>query len=408
MNNTQIQLVNFMSAAIYDERIEVESVEKIKWKSIIDESQAHNVKGLLYSAIKRSKHLKYIEKEDLEQWKKDTFYTGIYQIQHIKQISNVLKIFNKEKIPVIVLKGLVIRELYPKPELRTMCDADILVHKEDLNKVKKILLEVGYSEGGVTKAHIVYEHTNYPPIEVHWTITYEEFFKGEVLLENEIWENAMKVKVGDSEALSLSLNDLAVHLCIHMAIHIAIGGFGIRQLCDLVLLVEKKGHLIDWSSFLNKIEACGVEKFTMAIFQTCSQLFNMKIPREFKNINIVEKELLEPLINDIFSSGVHGNRNLSRMFSNKLAYNSHDSEENNNLGILKRFILFLFPPVNNLSDKYAYAKKYIILTPVAWTHHLLCGIFNREYSFFSKIKFFLSTIFISRRRNKLLQWLDLI
>ena len=41
-----------------------------------------------------------------------------------------------------MLKGLVIRDLYPMLELRIMCDADILVHKEDLDRVRMLLISI--------------------------------------------------------------------------------------------------------------------------------------------------------------------------------------------------------------------------------------------------------------------------
>ena len=44
-------------------------------------------------------------------------------------------------MPVIVLKGLVVREYYPQPEQRSMSDADIFVKAKDLNKSKKILID---------------------------------------------------------------------------------------------------------------------------------------------------------------------------------------------------------------------------------------------------------------------------
>ena len=243
MNITRIQLIELLSSAIHERKIQIDSIGKITWKSIIEESEAHSVKGLVYSAINKSEYIKYIEKESLEQWKRDTFITGAYQIQHIRQISMVLEMFNQEKIPVIVLKGLVIRELYPKPELRTMNDADILVKKENFDKVKKLLVVLGYTELEDYKnhgSHSVFAHNNHFPIEVHWVLTNKDYFKGESIFENQIWENSIKIKIGDSEALSLSFEDLAVHLCIHMAVHSVSSGFGIRQLCDLVLLVEKK------------------------------------------------------------------------------------------------------------------------------------------------------------------------
>lgn len=411
MNSTQIQLINFLSAAIKGERIEVDSMEKINWKSIIEEAEAHNVKGLLYLAIYKSKYIKYIEKESLEKLKRDTFLTAVYQMEHIKQISNVLNMFNEEKVPVIVLKGLVIRDLYPKPELRTMGDADILVHKKDLNKVKKLLLELGYIEKESSKSHpfhAVFEHSKYPSIEVHRALGNKNRFKGEPIFENGIWQRAIKVKVGNSEALSLSFEDLAVHLCNHMARHSIRSGFGIRQLCDLVLLVEKKGDLIDWSSFINKIRAGRIEKFAMSIFSICRKLFNMTIPQELNSLELDDKERLDLLINDIFSSGVHGRRSLLKSFSCQLACKSQNINSNNYLGTFKRFRMLLFPSIDELSDRYAYAKKHNILMPIAWNHRFLCEIFNKEHSFYDKIKVLVAAAYISKKRNKLLKWLELI
>lgn len=407
MNITQVHLIELLSSAIHERKIEIDSVEKIKWKSIIEESEAHNVKGLLYSAISKNEYLKYVEKDKLEQWKRDTIFTGVYQIEHIRQISEVLSIFNKESIPVIVLKGLVIRALYPKPELRTMTDADVLVKKEDLNKTKNILKDLGYIEAATSEAHIVFEHKEHYAIEVHWTLTDMRFFKGQPIFENQIWENTIKVKVGDSEALSLSFEDLAVHLCIHMAVHSVSSGFGIRQLCDLVLLVEKKGSLIDWLSFLSKVKRCGIEKFTIAIFLVCRQLFNMNIPQELNITNLVEKELLKLLINEIFSSGVYGTRSITRIFGNQLVHDYHNLDSLNSVGIVKRFIILLFPPNDKLSDRYSYARKCIILVPIAWIHHFGRGVFKKEYSFLNKIKFIVSTVYTSKRKNKLLQQLEL-
>ena len=38
--------------------------------------------------------------------------------------------------------------------------------------------------------------------------------------------------------------DLLVYLCIHMAKHFINSGFGIRQVCDVLLLVEQRSSLL--------------------------------------------------------------------------------------------------------------------------------------------------------------------
>ena len=50
-----------------------------------------------------------------------------------EQVSKIMKYAYENNIPVIVLKGLVVREYYPQPEQRSMSDADIFVKAKDIN-----------------------------------------------------------------------------------------------------------------------------------------------------------------------------------------------------------------------------------------------------------------------------------
>lgn len=86
------------------------------------------------------------------------------------KVGDVLESFNENEIPVIVLKGLVVREYFPIRQLRTMSDADVLVHKEDLESVSKMMEDLGYTQ---TKdeddhgAHIVFVKPGQPVFEIH-------------------------------------------------------------------------------------------------------------------------------------------------------------------------------------------------------------------------------------------------
>lgn len=401
MNSTERQVVRLLDNAIHSKKVDVDTNEKIDWSSIAEEGKAHKVEALIYSAINKST-LNDIEEELLNKWKKDTFYSGVFQINHIKEVSRVLKSFDESDIPVIVLKGLVIRELYPRPELRTMCDADILVHSEDLDKVRNLLTKLGYMETNSCDVHLNFFRGK-THIEVHWIITNEHYFEGIPELEDEIWKNAVEVRVGESKALSMGDEDLAMHLCLHMAAHIIDRGFGIRQVCDLVLLVEQRGDNINWDRFLEKVGLCGIETFTKAIFALCNRIFNMEIPSVLESS--LDIKVIDSLIDDIFSSGVHGKRDMASTFAKELAYDT--SEDRKEKSVIGRYIDFLFPAIDDMSEKYDYAKKYRMLAPVAWGHHLCAGVFNSDYSLNDKIKFATSTVSISKKRNELIEKLEL-
>ena len=62
-------------------------------------------------------------------------------------------------------------------------------------------------------------------------------------------------------------------------------GFGVRQLADLVLLVEHEGKNINWNNFIEKAKKSGLYKFSLGMFKVCNYLFNMEIPKELNDGN---------------------------------------------------------------------------------------------------------------------------
>lgn len=409
MDNTQRQIIYMLSAAIRKKNVKFKSDEKINWNEVLEESEAHKVTPLIYSSINRAEALNIMDESTLSTLKKNVFKSSITQSSHIKNVASVLERFNNAGIPIIVLKGLVVRDYYPIPDLRTMCDADVLVHEEDLEKVSALMISLGFNqikEKDDHGAHIVF-YKGSTVFEVHWTLINDRFFKGDKSFEDKLWDDAMDVTVGGVKTKSLSLEDLAVHLCTHMAVHLAYSGFGVRQLTDLVVLVEKKGHLIDWKAFLNKSKECGVYTFAIAIFNICNRLFDMEMPKEIKGEKNIKNKYIEQLIQDIFDSGVHGKKSNDRVFAAEFAFDQGEGAADGSVSIIKKFMKLLFPPISQMSDKYNYAKKFILLAPIAWIHHLIEGILNKDYNFSSKMKMATSTVSVANKRNKLLKELEL-
>ena len=67
---------------------------------------------------------------------------AVYRYQQIKyEYDRLCTSLEKAQIPFIPLKGAVMRKYYPEPWMRTSCDIDILIHNEDIEKARKILVE---------------------------------------------------------------------------------------------------------------------------------------------------------------------------------------------------------------------------------------------------------------------------
>lgn len=405
MNTTEHKLIELLSNSIRTTETLSINPNTLKLESLFKEASFHKIDSLIYSSLDKTLFTKPNDLNILNTQKKIAINTIISQANHIKKTSNILQKFNDNNIPVILLKGLVVRYLYPEPNLRTMCDADILVHTHDLRKVESLLISLNYikiEESDEHGAHLVFYNNNHV-IEVHWRLTNKDYYKGNTSFEDNLWADAKVFNFEGVKVLSLSLEDLALHLCIHMAVHLACHGFGIRQLCDLVLVVEKQGHLINWNLFLEKAKLSGLEKFTLIIFKICNILFNMPIPKELHKAEEIKGKYINIFIDDIFNNGISGKKDESNIFAKEIAF---DSDSNNN-SVSKKFLALLFPPISQMNEKYNYAKKYKILLPIAWIHHLFEGINNKDYSLISKIKILTNTIFIAKKRQNLLNWLEI-
>ena len=409
MNNAQKQFIDILSAGIRGKSAD-KVYYNVEWDEVIDLADKHKVDGIIYLALRKSKLISNIGEEKISLLKQKAAITGITQSRHISGLSTVLNKINERNIPVIVLKGLVVREFYPQPDQRSMNDADILVHEGDVEKVKQLLIDMGYVylEDHKASHHIALVHHKYPFIELHWNLFKRDGFSNELEhYERLIWRRAIKVNVGEAEVLSLSYEDLALHLCMHMAAHLAATGFGVRQLCDLVLLVEHNGDEVDWNSFIMKARMYGFEKFGKIIFLLCNKLFNMEAPKEI-NIKVVNnKKYVSALLDEIFEAGVHGKKEMANQFATQVAFNFEEKDSNATLGAINRYFRFIFPKIDDMSDKYSYAKKVKILAPIAWIHHLFAGVFASEYSFKDKVEFLTKGAAKAANRNKLLDWMEL-
>ena len=143
MNNTEKQFIELLSKSIRNDT-NVEKYEDVNWSNVISLAGEHKVEGVIYSKIKENASKLNINESIAEELKTFAFYTAISEIRKIAFLEKIFNKFNESGIPVIALKGLVLRNIYPEPDQRSMCDADILVKKEDLKRVTELLKSIDY------------------------------------------------------------------------------------------------------------------------------------------------------------------------------------------------------------------------------------------------------------------------
>lgn len=406
MDTNQQILATLLSQSIHNQY--TKKIKDINLENIFQEAVFHEVQTLLYPLIKNLYATDITNLKIFTEWGNMAIIGGISQIQAMNEIRKVLSAFNNLGIQVIILKGLVLKRLYPRPELRSMCDADILIHKADVNEAKQLLLSLGYIEYSSNSIHIHFHHENFLPIELHWALINEDHIKTAKDFEDRVWENIVPINFSGAKAFALSSENQLLHLCLHMGTHIIKSGFGLRQLCDLVLVVEAEKNTIDWRSFYERSKINGIYTFVVAIFTVCNQLFDMELPNNEYFSFVEDSYFINILINDIFSGGVLGNKDISRINSNSiLGAQNHQHPNNLNYNFIIA-LSFLFPSSKKLDKRYFYAKKLFFLTPIAWLHRFFYNLFSKNINTLEKILHFKASTSIAQNRSELIHWLDLL
>lgn len=174
-------------------------------------------------------------------------------IQQSKAALDISSMLSKHRIPHIMLKGTVIRKLYPESWMRNGCDIDLLVKHEDLERAGEVLKEIGYEFVSMITHHASY-HNNYIEIELHYLLI-EDFLnvKASRVLEN-VWDIAQRKDAEDEENFLYELPDeyMYFYQLAHMVRHFNRGECGIRPVIDIWMLnncfefdKEKRQKLLD-------------------------------------------------------------------------------------------------------------------------------------------------------------------
>lgn len=155
----------------------------------------------------------------------------VLQYDALNKISDAL---NDVRIPHVPLKGAVLRQLYPAPELRTSVDIDVLVHEADLERALKAIEATTDFKTRKRNYHDVSMVNPSVHLELHFSIK-ENMDNIDKLLD-QVWDYAVSA---NGYRYSLIPEFQVFHVIAHMSYHMVHGGLGIRPFLDLWLLRNK-------------------------------------------------------------------------------------------------------------------------------------------------------------------------
>lgn len=288
--------------------------------------------------------------------------------QHF-ELQMIIDKFEEYKIENIPLKGSIIKNYYPSPDMRFLTDLDILFKNEKAEIVKEALLEIGYQIYEFGVHHDVYVKEPYMTVEMHRHCNTDNDSLN-TLLES-VWQRC--IKVDDNEyTYEMPIDDYYLFMVGHMAKHFKFGGIGIRMLLDFIVFENKLESLCNRDyieSNLDKANLLTFEKNIKEILRKC-----LDDNYQFEN---------DDLINYIINSGAYGT--VQNNLNNEIL---KDGSKTNKVikNRIKMLLEIVFPCLESMKNKYSYVNRFPFLLPIAWIHRGIVKITADKNAFIKIMK----------------------
>ena len=379
MDSISQYFLQAVRAALKREQVDwTQEMEPQDWIALFRLADAHHILPMVYEAVYACPAAGKVQSL-LIPFKKRTRQSVMLQTIKTTAFLQLYQHLRKAGVTPILVKGILVRELYPNPDCRMSGDEDLLIPPEQFPLCHQAMLAYGMvlSEPDMdiqTAYEVPYGKQNSPIyIELHKSLfPPESEAYGELnRFFSQAYDTAIEIPVQAIPILSMNHTDHLFYLLCHSFKHFLHSGFGIRQVCDIVLYANAYGSQIDWLRILEQCKAIHGEQFAAALFRIGSRYLTFDpvkacYPQQWQKIQVDEL----PMLDDLLDSGVYGSANRSRLHSSTITLNAVSAQKKGKK-VGNHLLKTIFPSAKALSGRYRYLERKPFLLPVAWADRIL-------------------------------------
>lgn len=268
------------------DRIRLQSRQPVRWKVLFDRADRHGVQPLLYRALVDANDgvndaVPPPEMSQLRQSNQNNLHKALLLSRELIRIVDHLSTLGLEVTPY---KGLALAEaIYGDIGLRQSGDIDLLIHPQDLPRVRAAVRELGFTprlslseveERAYLKSGYEYAFdgaANPNLLEVQWAIQ-PRFYSIDFDMPA-LFRRAITVTVAGHAVKTPSPEDLLLVLSAHAAKHV----WGrLIWLCDIARIMSLPS--LDWNWIGSQIESLGIARIVRVTVLLANRLLEVAIP----------------------------------------------------------------------------------------------------------------------------------
>lgn len=348
-------LLHLLEAYLRDEKPRLQP--DVDWIKLLRLSHIHSVAGILGNM---AMSYDLCADEDTGAFAREICMSTIAGFAHRAALADrFLEQLAENGIDHVAMKGYVLKDYYPVPELRTFGDIDIVIRRSDRQKCHSLMLSLGYQVKtdwepvySYTKPHEYYEiHTELLEVDISEKTDYRAYFR-------DLWQYAVP---DGAHRYQFRPEFHFLYMLVHLAKHITGSGAGIRLYLDVAVFILHFAGALDWNWVQAELEKLCLTDFSNTVLAFVRRYFGIEIPIPLPP---VEEELLEALAVHTVSGGVFGQDDRDSGINTLKA-------ENANTARLEVILKRLFPAAKTIENRYTYLQDRPWLLPVAWVHRFI-------------------------------------
>lgn len=259
-----------------------EGITTPDWKELMELAAAQGAFALAYDGLSGLPDTVRPPKALLIQWA-----MGVRQIERryehqVKSLQSITKLYSDNGIKCLLIKGIGLSRLYPKPEHRESGDLDLFLFG-DYVKGNRLAEEMGIAVDyhSYVHSHFIYEGTL---VENHFSFLNTERDRWDRDLEKLLHQTLTKEALIFRDELGVNFPPLAFNLLfvhLHAIKHFIKSDFVLRQLCDWAFLLRQCSDAKEIEAFNEIIREFDLHRYADAFNTLASSLLGVPLNENF-------------------------------------------------------------------------------------------------------------------------------
>lgn len=281
--------------------------------------------------------------------------------RQLRALDKLFAAFESAGIDYLPVKGCMMKAMYPKPELRLMGDADILIRQAQYDLLVPIMEQLGYRKETVLD-YVTVWCNDALHVELHKSLFSSQEKDLHAYFCN-VWAMA---KVKEGVRYAMTEEDAFIYEVAHFAKHYRGTGIGCRHMVDLWVYLRCHPAL-DEAYIQEGLEKLQLWTFYQHVRRTIAWWFE----------DAASDDKTELIGNVIFSNGNWGTKQTIAVAEGIMNHENETGAAGSRIAYIWRR---LFPKAEKLQIQYPVLERAPWLLPVCWLRYLIRKILTHKLS----------------------------